>query len=86
MRGDQENCNVQGDSPTISKLAIRSFLSVAASESFKISTKDVRSAFLQGKYLDRTVYVEPPSELKKPFLIWKLKKAVYGLGDAARSW
>lgn len=86
VRGDQENCNVQGDSPTISKLAIRIFLSVAASEGFKISTKDVRSAFLQGKYLERTVYVEPPSEMKNPFLIWKLKKAVYGLGDAARSW
>ena len=86
VRGDQENCNVQGDSPTISKLAIRIFLSVAASEGFKISTKDVRSAFLQGKYLQRTVYVEPPCEMKKPFLIWKLKKAVYGLGDAARSW
>jgi hypothetical protein len=86
VRGDQENCNVQGDSPTISKLAIRIFLSVAASEGFKISTKDVRSAFLQGKYLERTVYVEPPSELKKPFTIWKLKKAVYGLGDAARNW
>ena len=86
VRGDLENANVQGDSPTISKLAIRIFLSVAASEGFKISTKDVRAAFLQGKYLERTVYVEPPKELKKPFVIWKLKKAVYGLGDAARYW
>ena len=86
VRGDQENCNVQGDSPTISKLAIRIFLSLAAAEGFKISSKDVRSAFLQGKDLERTVYVEPPSEMKKPFKIWKLKKAAYGLGDAARNW
>ena len=86
VRGDLEHCNVQGDSPTISKLAIRIFLAVAASEGFKISTKDVRSAFLQGKYLERTVYVDPPNEMKKPFTIWKLNKAVYGLEDAARKW
>ena len=62
------------------------FLALAAAEGFKISTKDVRSAFLQGKRLERTVYVEPPCEMKKPFVIWKLKKAAYGLGDAARNW
>ena len=85
-RGDQEMCNVKGDSPTVSKMGIRIFLSIAAAEGFEVSTKDVRSAFLQGKEIERTVYVNPPSEAKQPFVIWKLKKAVYGLGDAARNW
>ena len=86
VRGDQEMCNVKGDSPTVSKLGIRIFLAISAAESFDISTKDVTRAFLQGKSIERTVYVNPPSEAKKPFIIWKLKKAAYGLGDAARNW
>ena len=44
------------------------------------------SAFLQGKPITRDVYVVPPKEMKKPNIIWKLKKAVYGLSDAAKSW
>ena len=30
--------------------------------------------------------MEPPAELKKPGIVWKLKKTVYGLYDASRSW
>jgi hypothetical protein len=30
--------------------------------------------------------MEPPVELKKPGVVWKLKKTVYGLYDASRSW
>ena len=86
VRGDQEDSYLQSDSPTCSKLAIRIFLAIAASKGYTVCTKDVKSAFLQGKDINRTIYLEPPKEEKKPFVIWKLKKVAYGLVDAARNW
>ena len=65
---------------------MRVFLAIVPSLGYKIKTKDVMSAFLQGKPITRDVYVIPPKEMRKPNMIWKLKKAVYGLVDAARSW
>ena len=85
-RGDQENVEVPTDSPTCSKSVMRVFLAIVPSLGYKIKTKDVMSAFLQGKPITRDVYVIPPKEMRKPNMIWKLKKAVYGLVDAARSW
>ena len=82
VRGDQENSCLQVDSPTCSKVAIRIFVTIAVSKEFRVSTKDVKSAFLQGKGIDRIVYVDTPPEMRKPFVIWKLKKVAYGLGDA----
>ena len=86
VRGDQEDNCLQADSPTCSKLAIRVFLAIAASEDYKICTKDAKSAFLQGKAINRIVYLEPPKEEKKPFVIWKLRKVAYGLVHAAWNW
>ena len=59
---------------------------MAANEDFKIKNMDVKSAFLQGTPLDREVFMEPPPEFKKTGIVWKLKKTVYGLYDASRSW
>ena len=53
---------------------------------FPLRSKDVYSAFLQGKEINRDVFVIPPAESKKAGIIWKLKKAAYGLSDAARNW
>ena len=45
---------------------------------------DIKSAFLQGKEIQRDVYIKPPCEAKRPAgKIWKLKKTLYGLNDAA---
>ena len=41
-------------------------------------------AFLQSKVLDRDVFVEPPSDVKKQGWIWRFKKPLYGLDDASR--
>ena len=50
---------------------------IAANENFTIRALDVTNAFLQGKPLEREVFVEPPKDLKKPGIIWKPKKTVY---------
>ena len=85
-RGDQEEVSVPTDSPTCSKSGLRIFLSVAVGYGFTISSKDVYSAFLQGKTINRDVFLIPPDESKKPGTLWKLNKAAYGLSDAARNW
>ena len=45
----------------------------------------MRTAFLQGKLIERTVYVRPPKEAQTN-KVWKLRKWVYGLSDASRYW
>ena len=46
----------------------------------------MKSAFLQGQSIERDIFIESPTELKKHGLIWKLKTCVYGLNDASRTW
>ena len=49
-------------------------MAIAANSRFKLASVDIRAAFLQSKVLDRDVYIEPPSDIKNPGLIRKLKK------------
>ena len=48
-------------------------------------TIDIKAAYLQGRPISRDIYIRPPKEFNTGFL-WKLKKVVYGLCDAARAW
>lgn len=86
VRGFEEEESVQTDSPTVSKCAMRLMFVIAASKSWKIKTTDIKSAFLQGKELDRIVYIKPPKEArsKENKTVWSLKKCLYGLNDASR--
>ena len=75
---------VPKDSPTVGKSTMRIFLAVPASKRWKVKTTDIKSAFLQGKELDRDVYIKPPKESETPKgFIWKLKHGLYGLKDGA---
>ena len=58
-------------------------MAVAANSNFKLASVDIRAAFLQSRNLDRNVFVEPPPDIKKQGVIWKLKKPLYGLDDAS---
>ena len=46
---------------------------------------DIKSAFLQGKSIERDVFIKPPKEANTNKL-WKLNTTVYGLCDAPREW
>jgi hypothetical protein len=84
-RGFEEKQHVNSDSPTIGKSAIRLFLSIATALGWLVKTTDIKSAFLQGRELDRDVFIKPPPEANmKPGVIWKLNRCLYGLNDAAR--
>ena len=45
---------------------------------------DIKSAFLQGKSLQREVFVLPPAEAKEEGVLWRLEKGAYGLLDGSR--
>ena len=86
IRGDQEDVEgIRTDSPTVMKGNINILLTVAAMKGWKTKTSDVTAAFLQTKDLERDVFVLPPRERRVPRVLWKLRKPVYGLADASRS-
>ena len=87
IRGFEENLCIQSDSPTVSKECLHLIFTIASSKDWTINTIDIKSAFLQGKMLERDVFVRPPREaLLSKDSVWKLEKSVYGLNDAARNW
>ena len=73
------------DSPTCSRESVRLALSIAATKKWRIYTADVKSAYLQGDLIERELYLMPPQEYFTG-KVWRLRKTVYGLCDAARSW
>jgi hypothetical protein len=85
-KGFQEDTSgLRVDSPTCSKTNLRTVLAIAATNKWRVKSVDIKSAFLQGREIEREVTVKPPKEAGTSKL-WKLKKALYGLNDAAREW
>lgn len=86
-RGFEEELeeSVITESPTCSKEALRMALTIMLMKEWTSHTIDIKAAFLQGQRINREVYLQPPQEF---FCgkIWRLKKTVYGLSDAARAW
>ena len=62
---------------------MRVTLAVIAANGWLMQSIDIKTAFLQGKRLERTVFLKPPREAQSVKL-WRLNKCVYGLGDAPR--
>ena len=49
---------------------------------WKYHSIDIKSAYLQGNTIQRKIFLKPPKEYDEGKL-WRLKKTVYGLCDAA---
>ena len=80
---------IEKESPTCSREAIRVALSISRMNNWDFHSIDVKTAFLQGNHnlLNRDIFVTPPPEAKcDADVLWKLKKAVYGLVDASKVW
>ena len=85
-RGFEETTLIQSDAPTVEKSSIRLFFAVAMAHGWTFQSLDVKAAFLQSNSLDRVVYIKPPRDIRKPGIIWKLLKPLYGINDAGRQW
>ena len=85
-RGFEETIEGRTDSPTCNKQSLRLVFATAASHNWEIKSIDIKAAFLQGNILERDVYILPPEDLREDGKVWKLKRCIYGLCDAPRSW
>jgi hypothetical protein len=83
-RGFEEDRGEDVDSPTVGKSTVRLVLTIAVAKNWVIKSMDIKSAFLQGMSLNRNVYLVPPKEANAGEKVWKLRRCLYGLNDAAR--
>ena len=86
VRGDTEENKdtICAESPTAHKDSLKLALAIAANEGFDLVSADIKSAFLQGRTLERKVFVLPPPEAKQDGKLWLLQKGAYGLIDGSR--
>ena len=82
---EEETTQLKKDSPTCSRETVNLVFWVASGNKWNCYTVDVKAAYLQGDTIKRDVFLRPPKEFDIGH-IWKLKKTVYGLCDAARAW
>ena len=73
------------DSPTCGRENLRLLFALTSSCNWRINITDIKPDFLQGKSIERDVFITPPKEANTNKL-WKLKTTVYGLCDAPREW
>ena len=85
MGFEEDTSDFGKGSPACSKESIRLALALASAFGWECHSLDVKSAYLQGNYIEREVYLHPPPEYYSGQL-WRLRKTVYGLCDAARAW
>ena len=74
--------------PVVDIITIRMLFALVAIMKFELDQMDVVTAFLYGD-LDEDIYMEVPEELRdarRPELVCKLLKSLYGLMQAPRQW
>ena len=82
---EEETLELQKDSSTCSKEAVRLALALASVKGWMCQPMDIKATYLQGNRIEREVYLCPPPEFNNDSL-WCLKKTVYGLCDVAMQW
>ena len=82
---EEETRELRKDSPTCAKETIRLLLALSSSKGWICNSLDIKYAYLQGNNINRELFLKPPPEYNNGQL-WKLRKTVYGLCDAARAW
>ena len=90
-RGFQEDVTDElTDAPTATKEALRLVAFLAAQKKWSIASIDIRTAFLQSDVRspnEPAIGIIPPPEAEVPSgTIWFLKKSMYGLRSAPKSW
>ena len=83
---EEDGSNILKDLPTCTKESARLILTLLASDKWSCNAVVIKSAFLQGKQIERALFLIPLSEFQKENEVWKLKTCIYGLSDASRKW
>lgn len=82
---EEEMAEWEKDAPTCNAETLKFCLTVIKVKKWKSYSLDVKTAYLQGDEIQREVYIRPPNESDWRGL-WRLRKTVYGLKDAAKAW
>ena len=82
---EEEMAEWEKDAPTCNAETLKFCLATMKIKKWACYSLDVKTAYLQGDQIQREVYLKPPREGGWNGL-WKLKKTVYGLKDAAKAW
>jgi hypothetical protein len=84
---DVEGKLLDSSAPTCRKDTWRLVCAVCARLGWEPQSIDIKTAFLQGKEMERDVFLEPPKEANEvPGWLWKLLRPVYGLVDSPERW
>ncbi len=84
-----EDGGFRTDAPTASQLDFHMLCSLASRRNWKLTSFDVKTAFLSRENTDREIYCRLPREglpLVAPRSLIKLVKGAYGLREAPRLW
>ena len=75
-------------SPVAMLKSIRILLSIATDYDYEIWQMDVKTAFLNGNVEEETYMLQPEGFIAKnqEHMVCKLKRSIYGLKQASRSW
>lgn len=71
--------------PVAGKPIIRLALAVANQKKWLVDHVDIKDAYLNSP-IDEEIYVLPPKIFRKPGMVWKLHRAIYGLKQSACLW
>ena len=83
---EEDSHNLKTDSPTFSYEAMCIVMVTASVMKRWVESLNFTSVFLHGDKLGREIFFWPPSDIWPKSLVWKLKRCIYGLNDAPRSW
>jgi Reverse transcriptase (RNA-dependent DNA polymerase) len=83
---DKEKDKVSSDSPVASSAAQHLVLALLAEKQWIPKSWDFTTAFLQGKSLTCDFFVVPPIEFVDSHVVWRLRKPIYGIVPASKSW
>ena len=71
--------------PVARSATFRMLLSIAGKRNYFLNQYDIKAAFLNGK-LNEEVYMKQPPGFQESNKVYRLKKSLYGLKQAARVW
>jgi hypothetical protein len=72
--------------PVANLESIRIIMALAAKYDLELDQMDVSTAYLNGE-LEEELYMHPPAEVEvRPGYCWHLKRSLYGLKQAGRTW
>ena len=72
------------DAPTSAPKTLKVCVAKISEKGWKIHSLDIKTAYLQGDEIKRTIYLRPTLDARERGGLWRLRKRVYGLKDAAR--